>query len=260
MLRRIIKSIDKINQNLYRVHKKMLYNLSDVEVDRKIFSEKKVLNGPFKGLLYPDFFSAGSMLYPKLLGSYECEVHKIIVDIINSKYTQIIDIGCAEGYYAIGFALRCNEATVHAFDINEKAISYCRKMAKLNTVSKRVFTYLKCDTESLLSFNLDEKTFILADCEGYEKNLFTKENIHHFKNTDLLIEVHDFTDDSISASLLQLFNSSHYTHVISSYDDFQKPYLIDYPELINLSYNEKFQILAEKRPCIMQWFFFKAIK
>ena len=257
-LKKIIKSTSILNQNLNRSYQKKLYSLKYTEIPKNIFSEKKVLNGPLKGILYPDFFSAGSTLYPKLLGSYECELHKVISSTIKENYTQIIDIGCAEGYYAIGLALACKTAVVHAFDINEKAIKYCSEMAELNNVSDRVFTHSKCDSDTLSSFNFSNKTFILSDCESFEKQLFTKENIHYFKNVDLLIEVHDFIDNSISGTLLQLFRNSHYVKILSSIDDFQKPFIVNYTELNNLSYDIKYQVLAEKRPCIMQWFFFKA--
>src|SRR5436190_882004 len=66
--------------------------------------DKKVLGGIFKGLQYPRFESSGSGLVTKLLGSYENELHPFIQQLGANKYTEIIDIGCAEGYYAVGLA------------------------------------------------------------------------------------------------------------------------------------------------------------
>ena len=164
--------INKIKQNISRERQKELYHLKDVAVPKEIFSEKKVLNGPFEKMIYPDFFSAGSTLYPKLIGSYEFELHQLINHILTSNYEQYIDVGCAEGYYAVGFALKSPGALIHAFDINESAIKYCRQMAEVNNVGDRLFTYSYCDAEKLSSFNFLKKTCILIDCEGYEKMLF----------------------------------------------------------------------------------------
>jgi hypothetical protein len=49
--------------------------------------------------------AVGSALIPKLLGCYEAELHGVIACALNTTYDTIIDIGCAEGYYAVGLAL-----------------------------------------------------------------------------------------------------------------------------------------------------------
>ncbi len=100
---------------------------------------------------------------------------------------------------------------------------------------------------------------MLIDCEGYEKQLFNQDNVYAFKNTDILIEIHDFINDSIPAYLLQLFTTTHSLKIIHSISDFQKPYIIDYAQLNNLDYGIKYNLLAEKRPSVMQWFFFKSV-
>src|SRR6478672_6897407 len=65
-----------------------------------------VQHGPFKGMKYPGVNSVGSALIPKLLGSYERELHPLIDSICAGQYDQVVDIGCAEGYYAVGLAMR----------------------------------------------------------------------------------------------------------------------------------------------------------
>src|SRR4051812_14244715 len=62
-----------------------------------------VLSGPFAGMAYVRQ-AAGSCLAPKLIGCYEAELHGVVARILRTGYTQIVDIGCAEGYYAVGLA------------------------------------------------------------------------------------------------------------------------------------------------------------
>ena len=62
-----------------------------------------------------------SSCVPKLIGSYEEEVHPIIEEIIRRRYSIVVNIGCAEGYYAVGFALRIPDAIVYAFDVDTTA-------------------------------------------------------------------------------------------------------------------------------------------
>lgn len=64
-------------------------------------------------------YTAGAILgrnsVPKLLGSYECELHEIIESALRSNHHRVIDVGSAEGYYAVGFALK-RGCHVVAFD------------------------------------------------------------------------------------------------------------------------------------------------
>ena len=83
-------------------------------------SDGRVLRGPFAGMVYAvDAFA--SAYFPKLIGCYEREIHEILESVIRRGYRRIIDIGCAEGYYAVGLALRCPESSVLAIDIEASA-------------------------------------------------------------------------------------------------------------------------------------------
>ena len=63
----------------------------------------EILSGPFKGMRYGDF-SYNSALIPKLLGTYEADLHGWVGEAVAAGYDAVINIGCAEGYYAVGFA------------------------------------------------------------------------------------------------------------------------------------------------------------
>ena len=97
---------------------------------------RRVLSGPFVGMDYVQQ-ATGSALMPKLLGSYEAELHETLEKIAATEYAAIIDIGCAEGYYAIGLAMRLPNAQVYAFDIDPEARELCTAMARLNGVEER---------------------------------------------------------------------------------------------------------------------------
>lgn len=256
---KVLVYLNKLSQNLKRSRLRKLFGLEKVNLPLTIFNDKRVLNGPFEGMLYVDFFSTGSMLYPKLLGTYEIELHPVITNILNDGYSNYIDIGCAEGYYAVGFALKSPKSLVYAFDINATALNYCKSMAKVNGVENRVILNSKCDHSFFSSFDFSKKTFILADCEGYETILFREQNVYLFKNADLLIEAHDFIDHTISIKLLKHFDKTHKIIIINSINDYQKPFIVNYKELSGLTYNQKFLLLEEKRPDLMQWIFFKSV-
>jgi len=98
----------------------------------------RVLYGPFPGLLYPEAVSVGSEWLPKILGTYESELHHTIEALCARGYTTIINIGAGEGYYAVGLARRIHQSKVFAFETDPLGQELCRKMAEMNQVGGRV--------------------------------------------------------------------------------------------------------------------------
>jgi len=145
------------------------------KLTREIFPELTVAGGPFRGMRYPSEQSYGSALLPKLLGSYESELHPALEGMLANEYTAIVDIGCAEGYYAVGLGLRIARADIYAFDISLQARSLCTDMARLNGLDSRVRVGGFCDQAALKAIPLGSRALIISDCEGYEGALFTSE-------------------------------------------------------------------------------------
>lgn len=232
-------------------------NAKIVDIKKTILSlspNLSVKNGPFKGMLYPEVRSIGSALAPKIIGSYERELHEIVEIICKSGYTEIVDVGCAEGYYAIGLTIRIDKANSFAYDTNEQAIYLCREMAKLNNVSDRLITGNYCDANTLRSIPIREKAIIISDCEAYEKDLFTDEIVTCLAHHDFLIESHDFIDIEISAIIRQRFQRTHRINTIQSVDDAVKPHLYDYEELRPYSLAARKLLLSERSQNV-QWFY-----
>ena len=214
-----------------------------------------VRHGPFRGMRYPTTKSVGSALVPKILGSYESELHSIVDRICRQEYSDIVDIGCAEGYYAVGLAMRLRNANIYAYDTNKDAIRLCKQMARLNNVMDRLTTGDFCDSNTLRSLPLGKRALIVSDCEGYEKILFTKETASHLANHELLIEIHDFIDIEISSMIRQAFQDTHHSTVVQSIDDIAKARSYDYKELQGYDLAARKALLAEGRPNIMEWFY-----
>ena len=226
------------------------------EVLHRISPLKTVLHGPFEGMIYLEFRSFGSSLVSKILGCYEKELHPLFERIKNNDYSSIVDIGSAEGYYAIGLARLFPTAEVFAFDTNADALDFCQKMARSNRVEDRLETGGFCTTETLKSLNLGNKALIVSDCEGFEKELFTGQLVDSLSAHDFLVEVHDYIDIEISTNLRQVFSKTHDVFSIQSIDDIQKALTYDCPELEGYCLADRKMLLAEYRPSIMEWFYF----
>jgi SAM-dependent methyltransferase len=227
---------------------------------KTILQQTTVQHGPFQGMIYPSLKSHGSAFYPKILGCYERELHPVIEDICKTDYSEIVDIGCAEGYYAIGLGRRIPTAKVFAYDIDSRARAACHAMAKANHVEQRVVIRSRCTPHALQNFPFTRKGLIISDCEGFEKELFAASDADHFANCDLLIEMHDFIDMTISTFLMDRFRATHHAVIIKSIDDIEKAKTYSYPETDGFDLEIKKFVFQEYRQTIMEWLWLKPIQ
>jgi len=220
---------------------------------RSRFLNRMVRHGLFYGMKYPSLEAAGSALFPKLLGSYERELHHIMERIVRTDYETVVDVGCAEGYYATGLALRLPEARVIAFDVDASARELCRQMTEANGVSSRVEIRSECSPLALMELPLGRRALIISDCEGYEQHLFTPDTIAMLAAHDVLIEVHAFVNPDIPVLLRQRFAATHHIESVASTDDADKPAHYPWIAQENFTPEEWRALLAEGRPGIMEW-------
>ena len=80
----------------------------------------RIWSGPFEGV---DFLprSTHGCHVSKLVGCYEQPLQPFIEEAIRAAYPVVLNIGCAEGYYAVGMAGRMPDTRVDAFDIDPAA-------------------------------------------------------------------------------------------------------------------------------------------
>ena len=230
--------------------------LNLAEALKTISPDLTVRHGLFRGLKYPLDKSIGSALIPKLLGSYEQELQALLNRLQSRSYSEIVDVGCAEGYYAVGLSRLFPHCKVFAYDTNPEAVRLCRLMAQANQVADRLVVGSFCDAATLQRLPLGQRALVLSDCEGYEKHLFTPEAIRKLSGHDVLIEVHDFVDITISARLRAAFQPTHELEIIQSVDDIKKAQTYVYPELATFDLAQRKILLTELRPSLMEWFYF----
>ncbi len=219
-------------------------------------NELTVLQGPFKGMKYPSQQSVGGLSNAKIAGTYELELAPLIEEIKQTSYNVIVDVGCAEGYYAVGLAMHKPETTIYAYDIDHTARRLCNAMITANNTSNvQVRTF--CTPESLAAIDFGTKGLVISDCEGYEKKLFNVESVNNLRNCDVLIETHDFMDIEITSYLMDLFAETHHISTIYSIDDIHKAKTYTIPHAKDLTIEQKLAIVAEGRPVIMEWLWCK---
>ncbi|HEY5705661.1 MAG TPA: class I SAM-dependent methyltransferase [Terrimicrobiaceae bacterium] len=208
-----------------------------------------VQNGPFKGMVCIRDADEGCLV-PKLLGCYEEELVPAVETFIRKGCDRIMDVGCASGYWLTGLALRMPRAQVFGFDIDEEALERCSKLLALNNVQSRVKLLGLCNPERLEKL-INGRTLLFMDCDGPEYDLLDPQLAPALRKADIIVEIHDFINPSISSTLYERFRESHAIERISSRT--REPASERYPGLKALPREHWPAALDERRPCVQEW-------
>lgn len=185
----------------------------------------RVASGPFVGMPYIDA-SWGSVWEPKLLGIYERELHGAVAEAIDRRPTRVVDIGAAEGYYAVGLARALPEAEVWSFELDARAHVLIRDLATRNGVAGRVRVEGACTPETLRAAVGDgEAVLVVCDVEGAEMDLLDPVRVPGLIRASVLVELHPGQRPGVWEAVRDRFTS---THAITAIDQ-QTRTRADYP-------------------------------
>ncbi len=205
-----------------------------------------VRNGPFQGMTYIDTASC-SVLLPKILGSYEEPIHSWVLDL-DKAYKKILDIGCAEGYFAVGFAFKGYAELVLAYDIDSDAIIKARALADINKLQSEIIFKSCCNHRELMQHGGSE-TLIFCDIEGEELNLLDPIKCPILKKTDIIFEAHDCFTKNLTDKVTDRFLDTHRINIIVDCKrNMQKYRLLD-----RCPSDIAEKIIDERRPRGMKW-------
>lgn len=215
-----------------------------------------VAYGPFRGLVLSDtsWWGAadrGSML----LGLYEQEVLSKLSELSSGRST-LIDLGAADGYYAVGAVTSGLFDNSIAFEISEIGQTAIIENAHRNSVGDRIRVFGEAKSDFLTSLNthfgLDlSGTVLLIDIEGAEFDLLSGELLHELRHAALIVEIHDFLQsDSRRVELLlerakDFFESSWITTGQRDLSAFME--IDEWPD------DDRWILCSESRPKRMKW-------
>lgn len=216
----------------------------------------EVQAGPFAGLKYPGGEATASVLFPKILGYYESELHETIEQIIKNGYDHVVNIGAAEGYYTVGLLQRLPRIKVHAFEMSDQMRRLCCELAELNGVSERLRLAGKCEVANLSDTLAGlENVLIISDCEGAEIQLLDPLHVPCIQKADILVEMHDYgcSGPTVCEQFWSRFSPSH--SVIPINMRYLKPRTEELDA--TLTSFEKDATLAQRRTYSVAWLFLK---
>ena len=228
-----------------------------VEKKRIILSSKisKIYNntvqqGPFKGMVMNEdqFWGQGDSS-SKILGLYEKEIQDLIVSIQkDKKYSTFVDIGGADGFFAIGSLVNNLFKKCEVFEISKKGRISIQKNSKQNNVYDSIRIHDKASKASLTKIDNINNSLILCDIEGGEYELFDEKLIKKIYPSDIIIEIHKNKENSL------VNFEKRFTKIYSITKITQEPRsLKNFKELENINDNNRALITSEGRSYVQEW-------
>jgi hypothetical protein len=193
---------------------------------------------------------------PKIMGVYESELAPFLLKWSAIPFEHIIDVGAAEGYYAVGCAMLWPRAIVTAFESSEEGRRFLARNVELNRLQSRIKIVGNCGPEQLQAAMLNgQRSLVIMDVEGAEGHLLNPENIPDLTNAHIIVEIHDFVDDKLGEIVSSRLKSSHVIQEVRTrrrtFWDFYEPRAL-WLRLWLLPYLK--QYADELRPGPMRWF------
>ena len=243
----LAKLSDSFFHRLTAVRRLVIAERLAVELDNEIH------NGIFKGMKLSSLRWGGHDKAPMMLGLYESEVSREI-EKAAIHATTFIDVGAADGYFAVGAVFSGLYTNSICFEISSEGRDSIQLNAERNGVASRVSILAEANEETLLKTAKSVNTkdlFILCDIEGGEFDLFTLRVLQALKHSTILIEIHDFSETDrkryLSLKLMAetVFNLSELTQ------ESRNPNILMSTRVLHD--DDKWLMMSEGRPKAMTW-------
>jgi hypothetical protein len=214
---------------------------------------RRVCGGPFAGLRYVGS-SPNSHIGDALLGTLEKEVQPFLQSMLARTFDVFINVGGAEGYYAVGVARFSAVPRVIAFESDRFGRVLIRYMARRNRVADKLDVRGHCDPSALAAAMAPySQPALLVDIEGFEKDVLDPTINPHLKRSTIIVELHE-TDAPMAEILRPRFASTHHIEEVWS----QPRTLADLPNIpalagLAFSRDRLVRFMDERRGRAMRW-------
>ena len=171
----------------------------------------------------------------------------------------LIDIGAADGFFAIGCIYSGISKHCYAFEQSDLGRFALAKTAEMNQVSENITIKGEVTNQNFLSLlpqNIDfSKAIVLCDIEVGEYSFFTEKILKKLEKSHIIIEIHRTQNKNDEIKLMKrikkIFNVS---VIIGSNNDFSNS-----PELQEMSDIDRNLIACEGRSYIGKWWYLKPL-
>jgi len=212
-------------------------------------TQGRVQTRPFRGMSIAPYRSWGDGdIASKLLGLYEDELHAAVAQAIATLPDHIVNIGCAEGYYAVGMG-RMSQCELTVCDTDSRALEAVRINAQANGVeiTRSLASITAIELNNLIEHN--DRPCLVVDCEGAELEILDPVSAPNLAYATILLETHDCIREGIADAMVNRFSATHTIQWIRAQG--KNPWQFEF--LDKLSDMDKMSIVLEGRPETAVW-------
>jgi hypothetical protein len=224
------------------------------QLDERFGSQVKY--GPFRGLKLSKATWWGTTdRAGMLLGLYEQEILSVLANIPLEYRRSFIELGAADGYYAVGVLVNGLFERSYCFEISERGQQAIAANAELNGVGPHVQIrgIAETDFHAMLPPSAIGNSTLLIDVEGAEFDILTPETFERFANSIIIIELHDhfFADAQQRLERLKRMcaNAFRIDELTTTSRD-----LSVFPELKQFTDTDRWLICSEGRRAMPHWY------
>lgn len=170
------------------------------------YTRGTVISGPFKGMRYPIPWPH----LPAILGTYELEIRPALNILTKLPFQRIVNIGAADGYYAVGLARLWPNAEIIAYEATTFKHPRIRMVAEANGVADRIRIRGFCTHEELAQdLSRPGLSLLFVDIDGGEIPLLEPACVPALAHAYLLVELHDIIIPGCMETLRRRFEPTH---------------------------------------------------
>ena len=213
-----------------------------------------VAYGPFSGMkLNENVWWSKNDRITQTLGIYEDHVLKKICLFASQGATKFIDVGAADGYFAVGVAFSKIYPQVVAFEIEAEGQKRILENAKANNCEDKLLVCGEANIELIARETKDiNTTTVLIDIEGAEYDFLGEQMLETLSKSYVICELHPWMVEDgsrVQKSLLDRAKVFFNIEVIKR--DSYNPN--SFPEFDGLTDEERLIAVGEDRSKNMQW-------
>jgi hypothetical protein len=209
----------------------------------------RVVGGPFAGMSFDTGYPHGT---PRAiaLGTYEKELWPVLERVRELSFGRFVDVGGADGYYAVGGALFWAVGQVVVFEALAAGRAAIAEHARRNGVAGKIDIRGLCGEEDLLH-ELDprRRDLLLMDVEGAEAELLSGRVCASLAGSVVIVEAHDFVRPGIAREVAARFAGTHRVQTVRTVPRGAADWPVPEPAPLRC----KLALMDERRPCAMEW-------
>jgi hypothetical protein len=174
-----------------------------------------VVDGPFAGMWY----GIRVPHLPAYLGTYELELRPLLAQLARSPFDVLLNVGAADGYYAVGLGRLWPRARIVAFELLPAKQANLRRVAAENGIDRRLRIEGACTPG-----RLDEVTraaarpLVWMDADGAEMELLDPRLAPGLRRAEIVVELHEYLVPHAREALEERFAPTHASDLVHGED------------------------------------------